>query len=152
MPQPSETSRPCSIKDTLDLLGARWTFLVLRELQFGVGRFDAIAAATGAPRNLVASRLRLLEDAGLVHREAYQERPTRYEYRLTPEGMQAAELLLVLMGFGDRRRPDDPPVVWHHGRGAGVHELQVAVTCAACGRPAHQDLHDPVGSGAPMPG
>lgn len=149
MTQTQARPRACSVKDTLDLLGARWTFLVLRELQFGIARFDAIAAATGAPRNMVAVRLRSLEEAGLIEREAYQDRPTRYDYRLTSEGRQAAELLLVLMSFGDRRRTDDPPVVWHHGNGAGAHELEVVVTCASCGRPAHESLHSPTGVGAP---
>ncbi|MFC5380310.1 winged helix-turn-helix transcriptional regulator [Aquipuribacter nitratireducens] len=143
------TVRPCSVHDALELLGPRWTFLVLRELMFGTTRFDAVVAATGASRNLVAERLRRLEEAGLVRRDTYQEHPPRHDYRLTDEGRRVAEVLLVLMRVGDERRDDEPPVRWHHGSGGDRHELDVELVCRRCGRPASEGLGDPVGRGAP---
>lgn len=142
--------RPCSIQRTVELLGPRWTWAVLRELTFAPSRFDAMVAATGAPRNLLADRLRTLQDAGLVQRRPYQERPRRYEYELTDLGREAAEVLLLLMRFGDRHLSDEPPVVWHH-HPAGVeeHVLEVALVCRHCGRPAADGMTHPQGPGAP---
>ena len=143
------TPRECSIRDILDLLGPRWTLLVLRELVFGTTRFEAFIEATGAPRNLVADRLRRLEDAGLVGRTAYQQRPVRFDYHLTDTGRRAAEVLLVLMRIGDEARTDDPPVRWHHGPLDHEHELDVELVCRCCGEPASQGLRNPSGRGAP---
>ncbi len=131
------------------MLGERWSLLVLRELVFGVCRFDAIAQATGMPRNLLTRRLRTLEDAGLVERRPYSERPPRFEYLLTGRGRDAGEILLTLMSFGDRHLSDDPPVRWQHGTGPEVHQLDPVLVCRPCGQPAADGLHDPVGPGAP---
>ena len=148
----SAPGRECSIARSLAVLGERWSLLVLRELVFGVHRFDGIARATGAPRDLLAKRLRTLEQAGLVERRRYSEHPPRFEYLLTEDGRDAGEVLLALMGFGDRHLSDEPPVRWQHGHGADRHELDPVLTCRHCGRPATADLHDPVGPGAPADG
>ncbi|MQY06702.1 winged helix-turn-helix transcriptional regulator [Actinomadura macrotermitis] len=137
--------RPCSIADTLDLVGERWSLLAIREISHGVRRFDGIARNTGASRDILTARLRKLEAAGIVRRELYQEHPPRHEYRLTPAGVELCEVLLVLMKWGDRHlNAGDPPVRWHHGCGE---LLEPAVVCAHCGEPALQGVHDPVGRG-----
>lgn len=141
--------RECSIADGLTVLGERWSLLVLRELVFGTHRFDGIARATGAPRDLLTRRLRTLEEAGLIERRRYSERPPRFEYLLTEHGRDAGEVLLTLMTFGDRHRSDDPPVRWHHGVDDARHELEPVLTCRRCGQPATAGLRDPVGPGAP---
>src|SRR5579862_9793450 len=78
--------RPCPIAATLGIIGERWTLLAIRELAYGVHRFDQIAAYTGASRDVLAERLRKLEEFQIVERRRYSERPPRYEYHLTDKG------------------------------------------------------------------
>ena len=73
----------CSIAGALEVIGEKWSLLVVRELFLGVRRFSDIAVNTGAPRDILTTRLRRLEDVGVVERSEYSDRPPRYEYRLT---------------------------------------------------------------------
>ena len=141
--------RPCSIARSMEVLGQRWSLLVLRELLFENHRFDAIVKATGAPRDILATRLRALEANGLVERRRYQERPPRFEYHLTARGWDTAEVLLALMAFGDRHLSDEPPVSWQHGQPDHPHRLDPVLVCRTCGEPATDGLHGPTGPGAP---
>src|SRR5690606_16610625 len=88
--------RECSIADTLDLVGERWSLLVIREISYGVRRFDGIVRHTGAPRDILTTRLRKLEAAGVIRREQYRDHPVRYEYHLTPAGAELFDVLLML--------------------------------------------------------
>jgi DNA-binding HxlR family transcriptional regulator len=90
----------CAIADALSVVGDRWALLVVRELSFGVHRFNDIQANTGAPRDRLATRLRELEDAGLITRRRYSERPPRDEYRLTSAGSAIAPVLRELEIWG----------------------------------------------------
>jgi DNA-binding HxlR family transcriptional regulator len=92
----------CSIADALQVVGDRWSLLVLRELGFGVHRFSDIRTNTGAPRETLTQRLRKLEDAGLVERRQYQERPVREEYFLTAVGKDIIPVLQSLRRFGEQ--------------------------------------------------
>ncbi|MFF5078602.1 winged helix-turn-helix transcriptional regulator [Actinoplanes sp. NPDC000266] len=94
--------RVCSIADALQVVGDRWSLLVLRELSFGVHRFSDIQTNTGAPRETLTQRLRKLEGAGLVRRRRYQERPVREEYLLTADGEDIVPVLQSLRRFGER--------------------------------------------------
>ncbi|MFC6882741.1 MULTISPECIES: winged helix-turn-helix transcriptional regulator [Actinomadura] len=137
--------RECSIADTLDLVGERWSLLAVRELVHGVRRFDGIARNTGASRDILTARLRKLESAGIVRREPYSDRPPRFEYHLTPAGRELGDVLAMLMKWGDRHlHPDDPPVRWMHSCGE---VLEPVVVCAHCGRPAREGAHSPFGRG-----
>src|SRR5712691_11613079 len=78
--------RSCSVAAALGVIGEKWSLLVIRELAWGVHRFDAIARNTGAPRDILTSRLRRLEAAGVLEKRRYQERPPRFDYHLTPAG------------------------------------------------------------------
>lgn len=129
---PSSDVRECSIARTLDLVGERWSLLALRELFLGSFRFQEIVRRTGAPRDILTARLRKLEDRGLIARSAYQDRPLRYEYRLTPLGESLAPVLTVLRDWGDQHLagPDGPPAVFTHACGA---ILRGVVICAKCG-------------------
>ncbi|MFF4182915.1 winged helix-turn-helix transcriptional regulator [Streptomyces sp. NPDC001691] len=122
--------RPCSIADALGVVGEKYSLLVLREVFFGVHRFDAIAKNTGAPRDILTTRLRTLVDAGVLERTLYSERPARYEYRATRAGQELRPVLLMLMNWGDRHLADVPPTVWRHKCGA---DLDPAVVCRCCG-------------------
>ena len=124
------TARPCSAAAALGVIGEKWSLLAIRELAFDVHRFDAIARNTGAPRDILTSRLRRLETAGVVERRQYQERPPRFEYHLTRSGHELRPILLSLMQWGDRWVVDAPTLAFDHTCG---HDLELVHTCRACG-------------------
>lgn len=76
----------CAIAQALDVVGDWWTLLIVRDAARGVHRFDAFQRELGMSRKVLAERLKLLVEAGVLTREPYQERPVRHEYRLTPRG------------------------------------------------------------------
>lgn len=92
----------CSIAGTLEAVGDRWGFLVLRDLTLGLTRYDEIQKSTGMPAQTLADRLRHLEASGLVVRRRYQERPPRDEYALSPMGRDFWKVLTALREWGDR--------------------------------------------------
>ena len=94
--------RVCPIADALQVIGDRWALLTIRELSFGVSRFNDIRANTGAPRASLAARLRDLEEAGLVERHRYSSHPPRDEYMLTPAGRELGPVLRELRVWGER--------------------------------------------------
>ncbi|MFF8289161.1 winged helix-turn-helix transcriptional regulator [Streptomyces sp. NPDC016309] len=128
--------RPCSIADTLALVGEKYSLLVLREVFLGVRRFDRIARNTGAPRDILTARLRRLVGAGILEKVPYSERPQRFEYRPTDAGRDLHPVLLTLMAWGDRHLNDEPPTVVEHSCGA---RLDPVVVCRHCGEEAHGD-------------
>ena len=95
---------PCSIGRTLELIGEKWSLLVLREVFSGVRRFDDLQRRIGAPRQVLSARLATLVAAGVLRRHPYQDpgRRTRYEYRLTAAGMDLYPVLVGLLRWGDR--------------------------------------------------
>lgn len=121
----------CSIARTLDLVGEKWTLLVLRDVFTGVRRFDDLRRTVGAPRQVLAGRLARLVDAGILRRQPYREpgQRSRDEYRLTRAGMELYPVLVALMGWGDRHlaSPDGPPTeLTHRDCGAAV---EVTLRC-----------------------
>ena len=132
--------RPCSIADALALVGEKHSLLVLREVCMGNGRFDQLVRNIGAPRDVLAARLRRLVDAGILTKRAYSERPQRFEYRPTAAGLELEPVLLTLMAWGDRHlhKDNERPMVIEHSCG---NELVPVVTCSACGGAvSHEDL------------
>src|SRR6202023_3468534 len=97
-------SANCTIGATVDILGERPTFLVLREAFNGVRRFDDMQRRTGMPRQVLSDRLGRLVDEGLLRKVPYQEsgQRGRYEYRLTEKGLDLYPVLVALMEWGDR--------------------------------------------------
>ncbi|MGX1884035.1 winged helix-turn-helix transcriptional regulator [Streptomyces sp. NPDC055287] len=91
----------CAIAQALDVVGDWWTLLIVRDAARGVHRFDALQAETGMSRKVLAERLRLLVDADVLTREPYQDRPVRYEYRLTRRGRALLPVLISLQDWGD---------------------------------------------------
>lgn len=108
----------CSVARTLEVVGERWTLLVLREAFYGVRRFDDFQRHLGVARNVLAARLAVLVAAGVLAREPYQEagRRQRQEYRLTAAGRDLLPTVVALMQWGDRHLadPSGPPVELHH--------------------------------------
>ena len=124
--------RVCSIEAALQVIGEKWALLALREITLGQRRFDDIVHNTGAPRDILAARLKSLEAAGVLVRRRYAERPARYEYELSEAGKQLFAVLDTLRDWGDRYVRDDPEniVKFRHSCGA---ELRPELRCAACG-------------------
>lgn len=98
---------PCPVARALSVIGDRWTMLVVRECFFGIRRFDQMQERLGITRHVLADRLRTLEAAGVLRRDAYQERPTRYEYRLTDRGKALYPVLVSLITWANDAVP--PP-------------------------------------------
>ena len=130
MSQPEIIPRACTIAASLAVVGEKWSLLVVRELAIGVHRFDEIQRYTGAPRDVLTSRLRRLESEGVVEKRLYQEHPPRYEYRLTEAGKELRPILLALSEWGDRWTDEHTRARYVHECG---HELELRHTCAACG-------------------
>src|SRR3982750_2900490 len=128
--EPEIFPRPCSIAAALTVLGEKWSLLVVRELALGVHRFDQIQRNTGAPRDILTNRLRRLEDAGVVEKRPYQERPLRNSYHLTESGNELRPILLTLSQWGERWTTQVNAVDWVHTCGEGV---DVVHTGKACG-------------------
>lgn len=116
---------------TLEVIGERWSLLVLREVFLGVRRFEAIQQATGAPRAVLAERLRSLVAAGVLTRHEYRDEGARarLEYRLTGAGRELQPALTALMQWGDKYRPraGGPPLIVEH-RGCG-RRVRVCLVC-----------------------
>src|SRR5205823_13136875 len=138
----------CSIAGTLELIGERWTLLVLRDAFLGVRRFDDFQRDLGVARNVLAARLGRLVDEGVLERVAYQERPERFEYRLTEKGLDLWPVLVALIGWGDRHAaPEGPPVVLEHrGCGGRVNDRRICEACGALLGP--RDVTARIGPGA----
>lgn len=92
--------RPCPIAASLEVVGERWALLVVRELWMGSHTFSEILRGTGAPRDRIAARLKVLEAAGVVSRVPYQESPQRFEYHLTESGKALIPVLKLLLAWG----------------------------------------------------
>jgi DNA-binding HxlR family transcriptional regulator len=141
--------RPCSIARALELVGEKWTLLAVREMLLGSHRFDEIVRFTGAPRDILTSRLRKLEGAGLARRVQYQERPPRFEYHLTAQGQALRPVVATLREWGDQylAGEEGPPMTFRHACGSDFHP---AIACRACGQIATpQDVV--IASAAPRP-
>jgi DNA-binding HxlR family transcriptional regulator len=112
----------CSIARTLQVLGDRWTLLVLREAFLGVSRFDALQRNLGIARDVLTVRLGRLVDEGVLEKLPYQEpgQRRRYEYRLTERGFDAYPIIVALMAWGDRHRAEHGPPVELVHRGCGA--------------------------------
>jgi DNA-binding HxlR family transcriptional regulator len=130
-PDESSKPRPCSTAEALAVIGERWTLLAIREMAYGIHRFDQIAAFTGASRDILAERLRKLEREGIVERRRYSEHPPRFEYHLTRAGDELRPILRSIGQWGERWVADLPDVAFRHDCG---HRLQIDHVCHECGQ------------------
>jgi DNA-binding HxlR family transcriptional regulator len=101
----------CSIARSLEVVGDRWTLLIVRDLVLGASRFDQFLESLGIASNVLTDRLNRLVDEGIAERVRYSERPERFEYQLTPKGRELGLVLLALMQWGDRHISEEPPRV-----------------------------------------
>jgi DNA-binding HxlR family transcriptional regulator len=123
----------CSIARALEVVGERWTLLIVRDVFLGVRRFDDFQRSLGIARNVLANRLDRLVEAGIFERRRYQERPPRYEYRLTERGRDLYPVVFSLMRWGDKHAaPDGPPrLTRHRGCGGDIDDHRTCVKCGA---------------------
>ncbi|HYH88874.1 MAG TPA: helix-turn-helix domain-containing protein [Solirubrobacteraceae bacterium] len=140
----------CSIRRTLDVVGEKWTLLVLREAFYGVRRFDDFQRAIGCARNILSRRLATLVEHGILERHGYREpgsRP-RSEYRLTDKGRELFPALVGLLQWGDRwtADPEGAAVELRHGGCEAV--IAVELRCAA----GHGPLNERDVDAVPGPG
>jgi DNA-binding HxlR family transcriptional regulator len=101
----------CSIARTLEVVGDRWTLLVVRDIALGKHRFDQLQTSLGIASNVLCDRLNRLVAEGVLERVRYSERPERFEYLLTRKGRELGIPLLALMQWGDRHLSEKPPRV-----------------------------------------
>ena len=101
----------CSIARALEVVGERWTLLIIRDIVLGRQRFDELQESLGIARNVLTTRLNRLVDEGILERFAYSERPLRFEYRLTKKGRDLNLALAGLRQWGDAYLSEKPPAV-----------------------------------------
>src|SRR5437870_5214703 len=99
----------CSIARALEVVGERWTLLIIRDVLLGMSRFDQLQESLGIARNVLTDRLNRLVDEGVLERVLYSERPERYEYQLTKKGLDLQIALTALRQWGDDYLSEKPP-------------------------------------------
>lgn len=127
--------QPCSVARSTAVIGDRWTLMILRDCFLGVRRFEAFQARLGISRTIIAARLKLLTEEGVLRKVPYQENPLRHEYRLTAKGLDLHPVVMAIVHWGDRHYADErgPPILHRHKAcGCDFHPVQ---TCSACGEP-----------------
>ena len=126
-------SQVCSVAGTLEVIGERWTLLIVRDAFMGARRFENFQRRTGAARNVLANRLNLLVEEGIFRKVPYQEHPERYEYRLTEKGIDLWPVIVSLLQWGDRHiYPGKAPVLLVHKKcGGAVNDRRICETCGA---------------------
>lgn len=130
-------NQDCSIARALEVVGERWTLLIVREAFNGTHRFDEFQSRLGISRNVLTARLEHLVEEGVLERRQYQDRPARFEYLPTAKGEALLPITLGLLSWGDRyyADPDEgPPVVLRHDPCGS--DLRARTVCACCGAEA----------------
>lgn len=125
----------CSIARTLSVVGDRWTLLILRECFLRVRRFDQFQERLKITRHVLANRLKKLVDEGVLAKVAYQDRPERFEYRLTDKGLDLYPVMMSLVHWGDvYMAGEEGPPILHRHKGCN-HVFEPVLSCSECGEP-----------------
>ena len=143
------TGQNCSIARALELVGERWTILILRDVFLGTYRFEKLQNELGIARNVLQTRLERLVEEGILRRVQYEQRPPRFEYRLTEAGRDLFPVVVSLLQWGDRWTAGEagPPLLLVHepcGQPAGA-----VLACSQCGEEITlENVHPELGPGA----
>lgn len=124
----------CSVAKALEVIGERWSLLIVRAVMHGNRRFGEMQESLGIARNVLSARLQRLVDEDILERRAYQESPPRYEYFLTQKGLDLWPALIALLNWGDRYSPSpEGPrrLIVHKECGGAVSERGI---CESCGQ------------------
>jgi DNA-binding HxlR family transcriptional regulator len=139
----------CSIARTLEIVGDRWTLLVVRDALLGVTRFQEFEEGLGVPKKVLTDRLQRLVDEGILERRLYQQRPERHEYVLTDKGRGLWRVLAHLLMWGDEHYAGEagPPRLLRHRECGG--RLDYSLRCKKCGAEVKEsrDVHIAPGPG-----
>ena len=129
----------CPVAQTLDILGDRWTLLIVRDLFRGRTRFAEFQASLrGIPTNLLGDRLKQLEESGIVVRRFYSEHPPRAEYVLTEKGKALDSVLGAITEWGSRFTDTESPVRRIHN--SCGKPLRQRWYCSHCDEPAGRNI------------
>jgi DNA-binding HxlR family transcriptional regulator len=140
----------CSMARTLSVIGDRWTLLILRDCFLKVRRFDDFQARLGIGRPILADRLQKLVDACVLTKVAYQRSPTRFEYRLTPKGLDLYPVIMAIVHWGDTHMAGDRGRPLLHRHTPCGHLFDPVQVCSECGEPLDPRTVEVVaGPGAP---
>lgn len=126
---PREYGQLCPMARSLEILGERWTLLIVRDLLRGPKKFHDFASSlkTVAP-GLLSRRLKLLEECGIITRQMYTQHPPRAEYALTDRGTELREIVAALTVWGAKHLPGERALVHK----ACAHPIEIAYRCAHC--------------------
>jgi DNA-binding HxlR family transcriptional regulator len=127
-------NQACSIAGALEVVGERWSLLIIRDIMLGLRRFDELQSDLAIARNVLQARLTRLQEHGVIERVPYQQRPLRHEYLLTEKGLELWPMIVALMSWGDRyAAPEGGPavVIEHRGCGGSVDEHRICERCGA---------------------
>jgi DNA-binding HxlR family transcriptional regulator len=127
-------SQTCSVAGALEVIGERWSLLIIRDVLLGMRRFDEMQANLGIARNVLQARLQRLVEQGVLERVPYQERPARFEYMLTDKGLDLWPTIVALMQWGDEHATPDAGVqvvLEHRGCGGVVDSHRMCDSCGA---------------------
>ena len=120
------------VAGSLEVVGERWTLLIVRDVFLGIRRFEDLQRDLGVARNVLQARLERLVENGILVKRPYQERPLRCEYRLTEKGADLWPVLVALLTWGDRYAIEgERPMILQHRACGG--ELDDRRRCTACG-------------------
>ncbi len=133
-----ERGRPSSVSRTLGILADRWTFLIVREMFFGIRRFDALQERLGIATNILTNRLNRLISQNILKRVKYSDAPERYEYKLTVSGRDLYLPLIQMLRWGDKWLGHKKPLILHHAD--CDKDFTPVVACDHCRQPL--DPHD----------
>jgi len=127
-------NQACSIAGALEVVGERWSLLIVRDVLLGLRRFDELQSHLGIARNVLQVRLVRLVDEGVLERRLYQTRPPRHEYLLTEKGLDLWPMIVALMKWGDRYAPPEggpAVVIEHRGCGGAIDAHRMCEKCGA---------------------
>jgi DNA-binding HxlR family transcriptional regulator len=128
----------CPVASTLEVVGERWTLLIIRDAFLGVRRYNDFAARLDIPRSVLAERLRTLVENGIFEKRPDPDRPGRELYELTPAGKELWPTLYALISWGSEHRQQASSTYRHAECGT---ELVAGARCPKCGlRPAPEDV------------
>jgi len=150
MQRSSFSDMACSVAKTLDIIGEWWTLLILRDVFYGVRRFEGLRTHLAISRKVLANRLGRLTDEEILKKVLYQSQPPRYEYRLTKKGLELLPVLMTIMNWGDKwmSEADMVPVIFIH-KDCGE-EITPKLVCSHCGGDLNaHNVHPIAGPGAP---
>lgn len=123
----------CSLARALEVLGERWSLLIIRDAFYGVRRFNDFLTHLDIPRAVLTARLASLTEAGVLRRTPYQEAPVRYDYVLTDAGRELWPAVHGLARWGERHATTSGPSRTFHHAACGT-RLDLSSACPACGQ------------------